>query len=186
MPLPDVFLDRPGADVEINEALALVIVSIGREGGQTIKADPDGGSDLNIEAARVRILSANPKLYWRETDQGTDAKVWGVSVQGTSMFWFARNDADSAGQNFMRITRSGTTIQGVSFENGQVAIGTTSPNAAAKLEVASTTRGLLLPRMTTTQRDAISSPPDGLVIYNTTTAAINVRAGGTWRSVAAI
>jgi hypothetical protein len=40
--------------------------------------------------------------------------------------------------------------------------------------------GFLPPRMTTSQRDAISSPADGLVIYNTTTEFIEFCAGGTW------
>ena len=57
----------------------------------------------------------------------------------------------------------------------QVGIGTSSPNAA--LDVTSTTQGFLPPRMTTTQRDAISSPAVGLVIFNTTTNCLNFYAG---------
>lgn len=49
----------------------------------------------------------------------------------------------------------------------QVGIGTSNPNAAAALDISSTTSGVLLPRMTETQRDAISSPPQGLLIYCT-------------------
>jgi hypothetical protein len=63
---------------------------------------------------------------------------------------------------------------------GRVAIGTTTPNAAAQLEVASTTRAFLPPRMTTAQRDAIASPPDGSVLYNSTIGALEVRQGGAW------
>ena len=44
----------------------------------------------------------------------------------------------------------------------------------AILNLESTTQGLLLPRLTTTQRDAISTPPAGLMIYNTTTNKLNV------------
>lgn len=65
---------------------------------------------------------------------------------------------------------------------GNVGIGAT-PNAAALLDVSSTTRGLLLPRMTTTQRDAIGSPPDGLMIYNTTTNKANLRANNAWEAI---
>lgn len=58
---------------------------------------------------------------------------------------------------------------------GSTAFGTTStPNASAIVEISSTTKGLLLPRMTTTQRDAIGSPVAGLLIYNTTTDKLNV------------
>ena len=49
----------------------------------------------------------------------------------------------------------------------QVGIGTTNPNTSAALDITSTTKGLLIPRMTKTQRDAISSPATGLMIYQT-------------------
>ncbi|MFA6923905.1 MAG: hypothetical protein WC223_06590 [Bacteroidales bacterium] len=49
-----------------------------------------------------------------------------------------------------------------------LAIGTAMPAASAALEVNSTTGALLVPRMTTTQRDALS-PVAGMIIYNTTT-----------------
>lgn len=64
---------------------------------------------------------------------------------------------------------------------GSTIFGSTSaPNAASVLEVNSTTKGFLLPRMTSTQRNAISSPPDGLLVYNSTGTAISLRAGGAW------
>ncbi len=49
----------------------------------------------------------------------------------------------------------------------QVGIGTTSPDASAELEVVSTSKGVLIPRMIQTQRDAITSPANGLMIYQT-------------------
>ena len=49
----------------------------------------------------------------------------------------------------------------------QVGIGTTNPNASAKLEISSSTQGFLPPRMTYTQRQAITSPATGLMIYCT-------------------
>lgn len=75
------------------------------------------------------------------------------------------------------------TPQLVTLTSTSVGIGNTSPSATAILELSSTTQGLLLPRMTTTQRNAISSPPAGLVIYNTTTNKINVRVASAWEAV---
>jgi hypothetical protein len=66
---------------------------------------------------------------------------------------------------------------------GRVAVGTTTPNAAAALDVTSTTQGFLPPRMTTTERNAITSPPAGLMIYNTTTNKLNVRTASSWEAV---
>jgi len=64
--------------------------------------------------------------------------------------------------------------------SGNVVIGNVTPDPSAALTVASTTRGFLPPKMTTGERDAIGSPVDGLVLYNTTTSKLQVRAGGAW------
>ena len=56
---------------------------------------------------------------------------------------------------------------------------------SAQLDLISTTKGLLPPRMTTTQRDAINSPAEGLVVFNTTDNALNVYNGSQWEAVGA-
>lgn len=59
-------------------------------------------------------------------------------------------------------------------------IGNTSTNTqdgSAALQIDDTTRGLLLPRMTSTQRDAIVSPAKGLFIFNTTTNTHEINTG---------
>ena len=49
--------------------------------------------------------------------------------------------------------------------NAQVGVGTSTPDAAAALDVSSTTQGLLPPRMTAAQRNSISNPPAGLMLW---------------------
>ncbi|MFV8324303.1 hypothetical protein [Flavobacterium sp. ZS1P14] len=49
----------------------------------------------------------------------------------------------------------------------QVGIGTVTPNASSVLDVSSTTQGMLTPRMTSVQRTTITSPADGLIVYDT-------------------
>lgn len=49
----------------------------------------------------------------------------------------------------------------------QVGIGTETPDASAALDITSTTQGLLPPRMTAAQRDAIATPAQDLMIYCT-------------------
>ncbi|MEP6804515.1 MAG: hypothetical protein ABI892_08325 [Flavobacterium sp.] len=51
--------------------------------------------------------------------------------------------------------------------NAQIGIGTTTPNATSILDITSTTKGMLTPRMTTLQRNAILTPADGLIVYDT-------------------
>ena len=63
---------------------------------------------------------------------------------------------------------------------GSVGIGTTSPNSAAAVEISSTSKGLLLPRMTTVQRDAIANAPAGLMIFNTSDGKVQVYSGSLW------
>jgi len=71
-------------------------------------------------------------------------------------------------------------------QTGSVGIGTTTPNAAAALEVSSTTKGLLLPRLTLAQREVLTAsatapPVAGLVIYQTdSTPGLYAYDGTTW------
>jgi len=58
---------------------------------------------------------------------------------------------------------------------------TTAAVASALLEMESTTKGFLPPRMTTTQRDAIVTPATGLKIYNTTLGTTDTYDGATWQ-----
>jgi hypothetical protein len=62
--------------------------------------------------------------------------------------------------------------------NGNVGIGVVSPSAP--LEVASTTGGVVFPRLDSTQRDAISTPTDGETIFNTTTNQLESYNGTSW------
>mgnify|MGYP000415366254 CR=1 FL=1 len=69
---------------------------------------------------------------------------------------------------------------------GQVGIGTTTPDASSALDITSTTKGLLIPRMTETQRDAITSAATGLMIYQTDgTVGFYYYNGSSWAEVAA-
>lgn len=66
--------------------------------------------------------------------------------------------------------------------HAQVAINTTGNNAnnSAMLDVESTTKGMLIPRMTTAQRTAISSPASGLLVYDNTTSSFWFYNGSAW------
>jgi hypothetical protein len=66
----------------------------------------------------------------------------------------------------------------------QVAIGTTTPEASAILQLESTSKGFLPPRLTSAQRDAIPSPAEGMVIYNTTDKRLEFSDGSNWFNLA--
>lgn len=67
-----------------------------------------------------------------------------------------------------------------------VGIGTTSPAASAKLEINSNSKGFLMPRMTEGERNNMTNPADGLLIFNLTTGTINFYFNGIWNEFAAI
>jgi hypothetical protein len=54
----------------------------------------------------------------------------------------------------------------------QVGIGTVTPDPSSVLDISSTTQGMLAPRMTTAQRTAITSPANGLMVYDTDIKAL--------------
>jgi hypothetical protein len=66
--------------------------------------------------------------------------------------------------------------------NAQVAVTNdgSSADPSAMLEIKSTDKGLLLPRMTQAERDAIPLPAAGLVIFNTTSSEPNYYNGSAW------
>ena len=70
--------------------------------------------------------------------------------------------------------------------SGNVGIGTTSPNANALLDVASTTKAFMPPRMTTTQKNAIASPTAGMVVYDSTLNKLSVRGVSAWETVTSV
>jgi hypothetical protein len=71
------------------------------------------------------------------------------------------------------------TIQYCSF--AQLGIGATNftPNTGAMLDVSSTNRGVLLPRIASTA--SLTSPTDGLLFYNTTAKKFNYFDGAAWQ-----
>lgn len=64
--------------------------------------------------------------------------------------------------------------------SAQVGIGTINPHTTAALDIASNSKGLLIPRLTTSERDLIAAPATGLIIYNTTTKDIEFFNGTSW------
>jgi uncharacterized protein (TIGR02145 family) len=69
--------------------------------------------------------------------------------------------------------------------NAQVGIGVSTANVkpSAQLEVLSTNKGFLPPRMSTTQRDSINNPATGLMLFNTTTNSLEYKSSTGWVSL---
>ena len=64
-----------------------------------------------------------------------------------------------------------------------VGIGTATPNASAQLDIQSTSKGLLVPRMTDVQMKAIASPAKGLLVFNSTDSSFYMRRDSGWVNI---
>ena len=69
---------------------------------------------------------------------------------------------------------------------GNMGLGTSTPSASAILDVASTTKGVRMPNMTTTQKNAIASPVAGLIVFDTILAKLCVYTGAAWQTITSI
>jgi hypothetical protein len=79
------------------------------------------------------------------------------------------------------VTKDNSVILGSpSDTNIMVGIGTSAPDDSAKLQVDSTTKGFLPPRMSAVQAEAITSPAEGLMVYITGGAGSVITSKGWW------
>lgn len=74
-------------------------------------------------------------------------------------------------------------VSGNSSFDGSVIIGGNIISNSSVLQIESTTQGFLIPRMTTSQRNAIASPAEGLEIYNLTTKTKDYFNGTVWKTI---
>jgi hypothetical protein len=83
------------------------------------------------------------------------------------------------------ITSNGTnaSVSLVANNNRGIVVGSHGAVCASSaiFDVQSTNRGMLPPRMTTTQRNAIASPATGLMVYDTSVNKVSVYNGTSWR-----
>jgi hypothetical protein len=127
------------------------------------------GSNMTIKSGGATASGAN-------LDGGDLILSSGISTGlGVSNIYFKTSSAGGAG------TSDNTPSSKLSIlGNGNIGIGVLSPSAI--LEVTSTTSGIIIPRMTTAQRDAIASP-SAMQIYNTTTNKLNFHNGSSWQEL---
>ena len=94
------------------------------------------------------------------------------SITGTSALTFA---AGGTNENIsIKPTGTGSVIVGT---------GTLTPTSSAALDINSITQGFLPPRLTTTQRDLITTPVAGLTIWNITNTQLEVYDGSYWKNM---
>lgn len=124
-------------------------------------------------------IGASIKLQAESTDESPSDLV---ELQGTF------SDVGAGTENsdlrvLLRAAGAALAEKGRFVSTGALWLGTTAGAVSAILDLTSTTRGLLLPRLTTTQRDAVVSPTNGLAVYNTALDTLDVYAASAWQSL---
>lgn len=121
--------------------------------------------------------------YGFKVEDNTGAEVGGLGYdQATSS---AELELKSSGSTFLNAKDSIIDFNNSMIYGNTVNVGINTDEAeeGAQLEVRSENKGFLKPRLTTTQRDAISRPVAGLEIYNSTTAKMNFYNGDSWEVI---
>lgn len=158
--------------------------------GDTLQADQKGLIDLgNISGLTTTQLTDSlnarePRYKFRDDSTGnagyTTLYQYNKGMDSVQVNVNTKLNASDTASLSNRINAKADTT-GATF-TGAVGIGQ-SPSSSALLDITSTSRGLLIPRMTTTQRDAIASPATGLLLWNTTTSRLNQYNGTNWMPV---
>lgn len=158
---------------------------------QNVTLTPSGVGQ-NILVGRSRISGA--QAYWPLTIDNSNTMFSAIAFESNgTIYGYVGNGlglvAGSATDIGIRAENNfffaaGAVLSVMILSNGNVGIGTASPNISALLHLSSTTKGFLPPVMTTTQKTAISSPPAGLMVYDSTLNKLCVYTGSAWEAIA--
>ncbi|MFL5763840.1 MAG: tail fiber domain-containing protein [Bacteroidia bacterium] len=115
----------------------------------------------------------------------------GPITTGNAVWNTIGNSGTSPSTNFIGTTdaadfvlrANNTERMRISASNGSIGIGTALPSASAMLDVSSTTKGILVPRMTTAQRLAIGAAATGLLVYDNSLNQFFYYNGASWVAI---
>lgn len=171
-----------------NENIAIRGTSHATKTTSYVTLQPDGGivgigtsTPTNSNGTRLHVEGS--------ITLGTDDWLRGLDSGGTALGIMSVDQATGdtlfnckTTGNMVFVKGGSTEIMRVVGSSSNVGIGGT-PNARAVLDLQSTTKAFMPPRMTTTQRDNITGPTAGMVIYNSTDNVLNFYNGSAWGAV---
>lgn len=149
-------------------------------GSERVRIDTSGNVGIGATAGTILdVYKASGNPYFRVYTGTGSVQGYMQALDSTYVKMGALSSHDlglvTGGTEAVRITTG-----------GNVGIGTSSPNASAILDAQSTTKGVRMPNMTTTQKNAISSPAAGLMVFDTTLAKLCVYSGSAWQTITSV
>jgi hypothetical protein len=154
-----------------------VLIGTTTDAGEKVYINAGSVGSMRIEnsGTNASILIRNSTFPFVRFDRsGTVARSFGIFNSSGDIA--IQESATWSGSNyhiFFGLGGYATSGTGLFGSNGTI-------NASAILEATSTTKGFLPPRMTTAQINAISTPAEGLIAYNTTISHLCVYQSGAW------
>lgn len=146
------------------------------------------GSALTFDGSTFKVSTANSSYIGliNGTTKGVrfGADTTGSSIEGVDNTGIASYQPLTFGGSYLSYAISGS--EQMRLTSTGLGIGTSSPNASAILDAQSTTKGVRMPNMTTTQKNAISSPAAGLMVFDTTLSKLCVYTGAAWQTITSV
>lgn len=103
---------------------------------------------------------------WKQIGSGVGNGINAGTVTGNTLYWNGSQWKESS-----NIYNAG----------GSVGVGTNNPDISAAVHIGDTTKGTLISRLTTAQRNSIQNPAEGLQIFNTTSKCLEIFEYGIWQ-----
>ena len=194
----DLFLPNASGTLLTTVATSAGNLSTGNDGKVTI---PDAGTSTTGLVTAALQTFAGTKIFSNQVEVNSniyatgDIKGYsynGLTASGTNVpaptltIYSGKGTGNAAGGDINISTydaggTSGTTGQTASTKmiikgtTGIVGIGTTIPDVSSILDLTSSNKGFLPPRMTWTSKVGISSPAEGLMVYQTNTSGTSIK-----------
>ena len=138
-------LSNGGGNVVLNDSSATNELQTISKSGNVITLSNSGGSVLDLDSQRLSL-----------SNSGLNRTIQISNGNGVTF-----NVADGDTLHWKQTGNNST------YTKGSVGVGTTAPDNSAILQVSSTSKGVLFPKMTAAQRGLITSPAVGLLVFQT-------------------
>jgi hypothetical protein len=187
--------------------IAFCTTSTGSASNERARIDSSGNVGIGTSSpstfsgtgGKTLVVASSTTLSGQATYSGYGQQIAGAInvyqdntnsyIRNVDFCAFGDGGSGGAGSQFRflnQVVGGGALAERMRIDSsGNVGIGATA-NASAILDAQSTTKGVRMPNMTTTQKNAISSPAAGLMVFDTTLSKLCVYSGTAWQTVTSI